>query len=223
MLQRVRTPSRARSTVLVVDDHGIFREGLVLLLESQRVLDVVGSVRTGNEAIQVAKDLRPDLIIMDLALPDLNGIDVSVRILHVLPLTRIIMLSGLHTSEYVHRALRAGIRGYVIKDAAGVELAQAIGKVLAGGEYVGGGLAYIGDNRSLGAWPTDSPIERLSMREREILQSVCTGLSSAEIGRILSLSRKTVDTYRSRLMSKLGVRNRVELIRFAIEHGLSPG
>ena len=122
-------------TILVVDDHGIVRDGISMLLQGNGH-HVVGTAATGKEAILEALRLAPDVIIMDLVLPDLNGIDATEYILRRLPLTRIIILSASRTSEHVYRALRAGARGYVIKDAAGAELAQAVATVLAGGEYL---------------------------------------------------------------------------------------
>lgn len=204
--------------ILVVDDHGIVREGLSALLARQEGVRVLGSAASGREAILAAERLKPDIVIMDLVLPDMNGIDAAQRILRILPLTRVVILSACHNIEHVYRALRAGACGYVVKDALGDELMQAVKAVKDGKQFLspqvtppdlGGARCY-----SL----PKSPLERLSLREREVLHRLVDGASSATIARNLSLSRKTVDTYRGRLMVKLGVCNRSALIRFAIEN-----
>lgn len=208
--------------ILVVDDHLIVCEGLTLLLERYPGNRVVGTAATAASAIDAAKRLRPDIVTMDLALPDMNGIDATEHILRSLPLARVIILSASHTSEHVYRAMRVGAVGYVVKDAAAAELAEAVSRVMAGGRYLSPLYAALDIDRSASAMPAQSPIESLSAREREVLHGVCAGSSSAEIARQLSLSPKTVDTYRGRLMTKLGVGNRTALIRFAIEHSLFP-
>jgi len=207
----------AATRILIVDDHGIVREGLFALLEKCRDLQVVGSAATGAEAIVAARHLRPDVIIMDLVLPDLNGIDATQRILEESPEVRVIVLSARQSSEHVHRALRVGVRGYVVKAAAGSDLIHAIRRVRAGAKYVSPAVSC------LLAVPNapKSPYERLSGREREVLKRIVAGASSAAIAQHLSLSRKTVDTYRGRLMVKLGVANRSALIRLAIENELT--
>jgi DNA-binding NarL/FixJ family response regulator len=208
--------------ILVVDDHGIVRDGIRSLLRRQDGMDVVGLAATGEQAVSAAHRLRPDLIIMDLVLPVLNGIDATRRILTSLPLTKIIVLSACYTSEHVYRALRAGAHGYVIKEAAGSELVCAVRAVLSGKRYLSPSIAaaFSGDSPNDAA--ARSPLERLSAREREVLHRTVEGLSSAQIGLHLSLSPKTVDTYRSRLMQKLGVSDRSTLIRFAIQHAMAP-
>ncbi len=208
--------------ILVVDDHRIVCEGLTLLLERDPFNKVVGTEATGTAAVEAAQRLCPDIVTMDLSLPDMNGIDVTEHILRILPIARIIILSASHTSEHVYRAMRAGAVGYVIKDSAATELVEAVARVMAGGRYLSPLCSGVDvDGRAI-AIPAQSPIESLSAREREVLHRVCAGSSSAEIARQLSLSPKTIDTYRGRLMTKLGVGNRTALIRFAIEHSLFP-
>ncbi len=206
--------------LLVVDDHGIVRDGLTALLEREEGMTVVGQAATGEEAILAAQRLRPDVIIMDLVLPDLNGIDATRRILSELPLTRIIVLSAYNTDEHVYRALRAGACGYVVKAAASADLALAVKVVTAGNRYVSPGLIVGFVDEPLITSMPKSAFEGLSIREREVLRQVVAGSSSSDIARHLSLSTKTIDTYRGRLMVKLGVRNRSALIRFAIENEL---
>jgi DNA-binding NarL/FixJ family response regulator len=208
---------------VIVDDHGIVRDGIRLLLGREEGLSVVGLASTGEQAVLTAERLKPDLITMDLVLPALNGIDATERIIASLPQTRIIVLSACVTSEHVYRALRAGARGYVVKDAVGSELVRAIRAVLSGKQYLSASItaaAFAAGCPSQTA--AGSPLERLSAREREVLHRTVEGYSSAQIAVQLSLSPKTVDTYRTRLMGKLGVSNRSSLIRFAIQHAMAP-
>jgi two-component system, NarL family, response regulator NreC len=206
--------------IIVADDHGIVREGLIALLDRQDGMKVVGWAATGRGAIEAAERLQPDVVIMDLAMPDLNGIEATQQILSNNPSTSIIALSASHTSEHVSRALRAGARGYVVKDAKGAELVEAVKTVSAGKRYLsqraspGPGTDLLVDR------PTKTPMERLSARERDVMVRILEGRTSLDIAKELSLSRKTVDTYRARLMVKLGVSNRTALIRFAIANDL---
>jgi len=204
--------------ILVVDDHGIVREGLTVLLERHSGMTVVGSVSNGRDAVLAAVRLKPDLVIMDLVLRDMNGTDATQRILNVLPSTQVIVLSACHTAEHVYRALRAGARGYVVKDGMGAELVQAVLTVMAGKQFFSPGITPVLIDGMATYSLSKSPMERLSAREREVLHRIVAGSSSADIAAHLSLSRKTVDTYRTRLMVKLGVGNRSALIRLAIEH-----
>jgi len=206
--------------ILVVDDHGMVREGLAALLDRQEGMHVVGTAASGKEAIALAQGLEPQVIIMDLVLPDMNGIDATERILALLPLTRVIALSASHTTEHVCRALRAGARGYVVKAAMGAELVLAVQAVTAGRQFLSPEITPLVIEGLLKDSPSKSPMERLSVREREVLDRIVAGSTSADIAAHLSLSRKTVDTYRGRLMVKLGVDNRSALIRFAIQHEL---
>ncbi len=208
--------------LVVVDDHGIIREGLAMLLEREEALTVVGSAANGREAVAAARQFKPDVIIMDLALPDLNGIDATRMVLAELPRTHVIALSASRSVEHVHRALRAGAHGYALKDAAARELVLAVKTVMAGRQYLSPAITDLfAAGESIDTMPK-SPFERLSLRERQVLRRIVEGATSAAIAEHLSLSRKTVDTYRGRLMVKLGVDNRSELIRCAIEHELIP-
>jgi len=216
------TQPRALISVVIVDDHGIVRDGLRALLDGHFHMEVVGSVADGKEAILSAERLKPDVIVMDLVLPELSGIDATLRILAAQPLTRIVILSSCDTSEHVFRALRAGARGYVLKEGASTELVQAVLAVMAGERYLSPRITGVVIDALLGDAQTASPIESLSPREREVLHLTVSGASSAEIGHKLSLSRKTVDTYRSRVMGKLGVEDLAGLIRFAVAHAMTP-
>jgi DNA-binding NarL/FixJ family response regulator len=206
--------------ILVVDDHDLVREGLSALLGRDNGVKIVESVATGEDAVLAAHRLRPDVIIMDLVLPALNGIDATRRIISELPQTRIIVLSACHTSEHVFRALRAGALGYVLKTAASAELLSAVKAVTAGEQYVSPAIAAQFVAGMLAATIPKSPFDQLSTRERDVLRRIVAGSTSSDIAQRLSLSRKTVDTYRGRIMVKLGVANRSELIRFALEYEL---
>jgi DNA-binding NarL/FixJ family response regulator len=198
------------------------RDGLCILLERYAGIKVAGQAANGRDAVSAARRLRPDLILMDLVLPDLSGIDATARILARQPQTRVIVMSASSTSEHVYRALRAGARGYVVKDAMGADLVDAVRTVLADKRYLSPRIAAYLQGGLLDDSRERSPMERLSTREREVLHRTVAGASSSQIAQHLSLSPKTVDTYRGRLMLKLGVSNRSALIRFAVAHGLTP-
>ncbi len=215
-----RPPEAAPTRILVVDDHGIVREGLAALLDREADLKVVGFAATGEEAVLAARRLQPAVIIMDLVLPALNGIVATERILSELPLTHIVALSACHAPQHVHRALRSGARGYVLKAAAGAELLLAVRAVIRGDRYVSPAITASFAGEALATSIPKSPFDRLSTREREILRRIAAGSSSADIAQHLFLSRKTVDTYRHRMMVKLGVANRAALIRVALEYEL---
>ncbi|MFN7086359.1 MAG: response regulator [Burkholderiales bacterium] len=204
--------------VLLADDHTIMREGLRVLLSRSADISVVGEAATGSEAVRQAQDLRPDVIVMDIAMPELNGIEAA-RMIHArLPAIRVVILSMHSTSEHVYRALEAGATGYLLKEVAGNEVIAAIRTVHEGRQYLSTGLEMSGRGAAFAA----SPLERLSARERQVLQLVVEGHSSSEIASLVHLSPKSIDTYRSRLMKKLGVGNVPALVKFALEHGLTP-
>lgn len=210
--------------LLIADDHAVVREGLRLILTAQRDFEVVGEAATGREAVELAQRLKPDVVLMDISMPELSGLDATLALATDDGPPRIIVLSMHASSEYVFEAFRAGARGYLVKESAGREVVEAIREVCRGRRYVSPRIAggviedYVRARADAGA---KSPLERLSARERQVLQLVVEGRSSAEIGRLINLSPKTVETYRSRLMRKLGVENLAHLVRFAIEHSLT--
>lgn len=208
--------------ILVVDDHGIVRDGLTALLDGHFHLQVVGTAANGKDAVLGAERLKPDVVVMDLVLPELSGIDATLRILAARPRTRVVILSACDTSEHVFQALRAGARGYVLKESVSAEIVQAVLAVLDGERYLSPRITGVVIDTLLGDASPASPIESLSPREREVLHLTVSGASSAEIGEKLSLSRKTVDTYRSRVMGKLGVADLAGLVRFAVAHAMTP-
>ena len=210
-------------TVLLADDHAMVREGLKLLLELQEDISVVALAANGRDAVKSAERLAPDIALLDIAMPELNGIEAALRIREVSPRTKIIMLSMHGTSEHVFRSLRAGASGYLLKESAGGEAVKAIRTVYAGGRYVsdkfGAAAASIAAQRERAG--SKGPLDSLSEREREVLQRVVEGQSSAEIASSLNLSPKTVETYRSRIMQKLDVHDVAGLVKFALQHGVT--
>jgi DNA-binding NarL/FixJ family response regulator len=210
-------------SVFLADDHAIVREGLKLLLETQPDIHVVGNAVDGRDALRQVIKLRPDVVVMDISMPELNGIDAAQQILQQCPSTKIIILSMHSASEHIFRALRAGVRGYLLKESAGIEVANAVRTVHKGGRYLSQKISdQVIDNyleKYEGNDPED-PFMRLSPREIEILQLVVEGKSSADIAKTVFLSPKTVETYRSRLMQKLNVNDMPGLVKLAIKHGL---
>ncbi len=211
-------------SVVIADDHAIVRDGLKLLLESQPDIVVTGEASNGRDAVMQAKKLRPDIIIMDIAMPELNGIEAAGRIMLECPSTRVIVLSMHSTTEHIYRSLKAGARGYLLKESAGAEVVAAVRAVYNGTRYLSQKISdrvveeYLNTQVSKGP---DNPVDRLTPREREILQMVSEGKSSAEIANIMFLSPKTIETYRSRLMQKLGVNDVPSLVKLAIRYGLT--
>ena len=212
-------------TVLIADDHAVVRDGLRSMMEIDGDIKVIGDASNGREAVDKVAQLCPDVAIVDIAMPELNGIDATRKILHVCPSTRVIILSMYSSTEHIVRALRAGALGYVLKESAGIEVVNAIRAVYDGHRYLSERILdtviddYLHSRDTVG---TDSPLARLSLREREILQLVVEGKSSVEVAKIIGLSPKTVETHRSRLMKKLEVGDMVGLIKFGVQHGLIP-
>ena len=212
-------------TVLLADDHAVLRDGLRLLLEAQHDIRVIADAANGRDAVRQVVKLCPDVVIMDIAMPELNGIEATRQIREVCPSAQVIILSIYSTSEHIFQALQAGACGYLLKESAGIEVVHAVRAVHAGQRYLSQKIAdrvvdgYITQRKAVEA---KSPLARLSPREREILQLVVEGKSSTEIAEVLYLSSKTVDTYRTRLMKKLDISDIPSLVKFAVQHGLTP-
>lgn len=210
--------------VFIADDHAMMREGLRLIIEAERDISVIGEAADGRQAVRLIQRLAPDVVIMDIAMPILNGIEATAQILNSKTFTQIIILSMHATKEHIFRALEAGAKGYLLKESAGKELVKAIRAVYAGNRFLSDRISqtviedYIHQRI---ADSEESPIKRLSPREREVLQLVVEGKTSAEIASNLFLSPKTVETYRSRLMHKLGIKDLPGLVKFAIQHGMT--
>lgn len=210
-------------TVFIADDHDIVRDGLRLILESHSDMTVVGEADNGRTAVQKIAQLCPNIAIMDIAMPQMNGIEATHQIRDVCPLTRVIILSMYSTKEHIIRALDAGARGYLLKESAGSQVVEAVRTVHKGRLYLCKKIpGQIRDEIREHKNKIVTPLTLLSFREREILQLVVEGKSSAEIADMLNLSPKTVETYRSRLMQKLNITNIPDLVKFAIQHGLTP-
>jgi DNA-binding NarL/FixJ family response regulator len=205
--------------ILIADDHGVVAEGLKHLIEAQADMRVVAIAADGREAVRVAREAQPDVVLMDLSMPELNGADAARAILERDPKCRVIVLSMYADREYVRRALRAGAAGYVVKRSAAKEVVEAIRAVFGGGRYLSPRVADVVIDDYADDKAAD-PLSRLSAREREVLQLIAEGRTGAEIAQRLSLSQKTVETYRARLVEKLGIRDVAGLVRFAIQRGL---
>lgn len=207
--------------VLLADDHAVVRDGLTLVLESQADMRVVGRAADGREAVQQVVETGPDVAVMDIAMPMLNGIEATEQIRDRCPETEVLILSVHSDAEHVFRALRAGALGYVLKESAGAEVISAVRSVHAGKRYLGAKISDTVIEDYLRQRHTASPVEALSARERQVLQLVVDGRTSAEAAELLSLSTKSVDTYRSRMMQKLGISDLPSLVKFAIQHGIT--
>jgi DNA-binding NarL/FixJ family response regulator len=208
--------------VVLADDHTIVRDGLRALLEANPEIKVVGDASNGRQVLEQVNELQPDVVIMDISMPGLNGIDATREILTANPQVRVIILSMLGTADHVFHALQAGARGYLLKESAGREVMEAVQSVYAGEMYFSRPITevVINDYVQERAETQEDSLGSLSVRENEILCLVVEGKTSAEIGRRLNLSPKTVESYRSRMMQKLGISDLPELIKFAIKHGL---
>ena len=207
-----------KTTVLIADDHTLVAEGLRYVIEAQSDFEVIGYAQNGQKAVRMCIDRPPDIVVMDHAMPVLNGIEATRKIRERCPQTRVIMLSMYCDQLHVMRALQAGAMGYLHKKSVAKELAEAIRRVRAGQHYLTRDLADAVISQVIKA-PED-PLARLSSRERQVLQMVAEGHTSNKIEVTLSLSPKTVDTYRSRLMQKLGLPDLASLIKFAIQQGV---
>ena len=205
-------------TVILADDHPVVRDGLCFLLNAQNDIKVVGTAVNGLEAVELASKLRPNVAVMDIAMPLLNGIEATQQICNLCPDTRVAILSIHFTSVHIQRALQAGAMGYLLKESAGEEVVEAIRTVHGGKRYLSKKIAesVVDYVRRTG----DDVLEGLSPRERQVLQLIAEGKTSADAAKLLYLSVKTVETYRSRLMQKLGLKDMASLVKFAIQHGI---
>lgn len=219
------TPARTR--ILLVDDHAVLRAGLRMLLNSQAELRVVGEAGDGREALALAESLQPDLIILDLSIPGLNGIEALPALRRLAPNAHVLILTMHDDVGYLRQALRKGASGYVLKKAADNELLNAIQAVQRGEVYVQAAMTSLLVKEMMPDAETQQPSgsaadlwQTLSEREREVLRLVARGHTNSEIAAQLSLSVKTVETYRARGMEKLGLRTRAQLMQAALERKL---
>ena len=207
--------------VLLADDHALVRVGIRSLLSTIAGFDVVAEAGTGHEALELADRLRPHVVLMDIAMPGINGLDATARLVERHPEVRVIILSMHASEEYALQALRAGAAGYLLKDADLLELERAIVAVARGETYLSPAISkhVIADyKRRVAEQP--EPIDRLTPRQREVLRLIAEGLSTKEIAFKLGLSVKTVETHRAQLMERLEIRDVAGLVRFAIRSGL---
>jgi len=207
--------------VMLADDHSLFRAGVRVLLEAIEGVKIVGEARDGHEVLRMVAELTPDVVLLDVALPQLNGIEVAERLAREAPGTRVLMLSMFANEEHVLRSLRAGAAGYLLKDSTVVELESALRSVAEGGSYLSPAVsghvlaAYV---RRVGQ---DVPPEpTLTPRQREVLQLIAEGHGTKEIADRLCLSTKTVETHRAQLMERLGIRDVAGLVRYAVRTGI---
>ena len=211
--------------VLIADDHKMMRAGLRSLLEEQKSnFDCVGEADDGHEAVRMAKELRPDIVVMDIAMPNLNGLDATREIKAALPETKVIVLSMHANRAYVLQVLHAGASAYLLKDSAFEELVAALDAASKGEMYLSPGIRETGDvmDETLNSVP-DSILkrDRLTKRELEVLQLIAEGKTTKEIAAKLTVSVKTVETHRKQLMQKLGIRSIAGLTKFCIREGLT--
>jgi DNA-binding NarL/FixJ family response regulator len=210
-----------RTRVLLADDHAVVRDGLRVLLEHVGGFEIVGVAGNGRDAVAEAQRLSPDVVVMDIAMPELDGIEATRRILEKCADTKVLILSMYLSSEHLHRAMRAGARGYVLKESAGDEVVDAVRAVQAGKRYLSHKISETMIDDYLRDGVRMSPLDSLSLRERDVLQLVVEGQTNNAIAVKLSLSPKTIETYRTRIMRKLKVQDTVELVKFAMRHGLT--
>jgi two-component system, NarL family, response regulator NreC len=214
----------SKTTVVLADDHAVVRRGLRAVLEATADFAVLDEVADGLQVPDVVERLRPNVLVLDLMMPGLNGLEITRRVCHRHPQTRVVILSMHADESYVLEALRNGASGYVLKEASATDLAQAVREVAAGRRYLSQSLS----ERALAAYaekaqaaPPD-PYETLTTREREVLQLTAEGRSGPEVAERLGISFRTVETHRANLMRKLGLQGQTDLIRYALRRGILP-
>ena len=209
--------------VLIADDHALFREGVRALLSKYEDLEVTGEAADGKEAIDQVKKLRPDIVLMDIAMPGLGGLEATLELKKICPEVKIIVLTQYANQEYLYRFLKAGVSGYVLKRVAGAELVSAIRSVHRGGTFLHPDVApsviegYLG---GLQPPEQEGAYETLTDREKQVLKLVAEGKTNKEIAEILTISVKTAMAHRANIADKLGIHNRAELIKFALQRGI---
>jgi len=200
-------------TVLLADDHSLVRRGFRRILEDDERMKVVGEANNGVEAIRMAYELKPKVVVMDLSMPELDGVQATKEIVKHLPGTEVLVLSMHADDNYVRNALDAGAKGYLLKSAIDVDLVGAIALVSQGKRFIGSGLKYVSNE-------TDDELNKLTAREKQVLQLIAQGRSNKEIAALLDLSVNTVSVHRANLMEKMNIHRTAELVLFAIRKGL---
>jgi DNA-binding NarL/FixJ family response regulator len=211
-----------RIKVLIADDHAILRDGLRKLLAEEQDLEVVGEARDGHDALKKAEELKPDVILLDVAMPGLNGIAVAKRLKSAAPNARILILTMHQEEEYVYETLRAGAAGYILKDAASDELVGAIRAARRGEQFLSPGISrlVVRDETRSGGKEIQTVSQHLTNREREICKLLAEGHTVPKIADMIGISRKTVDVHKTRLMKKLDIHNRADLVKYSIANKL---
>jgi two-component system response regulator NreC len=207
-----------RIRILLADDHAVVRQGFKMILSAQPDMEIVGEAGNGREAVELAEQLHPDIVVMDVAMPELNGIEATRRLSASVPHSRVVALSMHKDSVYVREILRAGARGYLLKDSPAPDLLAAVRAVASGEGFLSPAVsdAVLNDYRR----HVTNPVDLLSSREREVLQMLAEGKTNKEIAVILNLSVYTVDAHRGRIMEKLNLHSINELVRFAVRNGM---
>jgi DNA-binding NarL/FixJ family response regulator len=209
--------------VLLAEDHTLVRQGFRRILEDDPRIAVVGEASTGLSAIQLAKELKPDVVVMDLSMPELGGLEASAEILKDFPETKILILSMYSNRAYVRKAFEIGAKGYILKNAIEVDLTQAVIALAEGGAYMSPGISnLVIESLKAGSFEDRSqdPYERLTLREKEVLQLIAQGKSNKEIAALLNISVNTVAVHRAHVMETLGLHRTAEIVLYAVKRGL---
>jgi two-component system response regulator NreC len=204
--------------ILLADDHALVRHGFRMILAAQADMEIAGEAGNGREAVELAQKLKPDVVVMDVTMPELNGIEATRRLIELSPRSRVLALSMHKDAVYVREILRAGARGYLLKDSADADLLAAVRAVAKGEGYLSPGVsdAVLSDYRR----HVTDPLDLLTSREREVLQMIAEGKTNKEIATSLNLSVYTIEAHRGRVMEKLNLHSTGELVRFAVRSGL---
>lgn len=215
--------SENKIRVLLAEDHTLVRQGFRRILEDDARITVVGEASTGLAAVQLAKELKPDLVVMDLSMPELGGLEASAEILKELPDTKILILSMYSNDAYVRKAFEIGAKGYILKNAIEVDLTRAVLALAEGGAYMSPGVSnLVIESLKAGSFEDTSQdaYERLTLREKEVLQLIAQGKSNKEIAVLLNISVNTVAVHRAHVMETLGLHRTAELVLYAVKRGL---
>jgi len=220
----VTSPSKEKQIrVLLAEDHTLVRQGFRRILEDDPRITVVGEARTGIEAIEQCKELKPDVVVMDLSMPELGGLEATSEVLKANPQIKIVILSMYSNEAYVRKAFELGAKGYILKNAIEVDLTRAVMALAEGQAYFSPGISHIVlESMKAGTFQGTSqdPYERLTLREKEVLQLIAQGKSNKEIATLLNISVNTVAVHRARVMETLDLHRTAELVLFAVKKGL---
>jgi DNA-binding NarL/FixJ family response regulator len=220
----METPETGKQIrVLLADDHTLVRQGFRRMLEDDPQITVVGEARTGLEAMELCKNLKPEIVVMDLSMPELGGLEATAEILKDDPKVKILILSMFSNDAYIRKAFELGAKGYMLKNAIEVDLNRAVRALAEGQAYLSPGISHIMlESIKTGSFRDDTqdPYERLTLREKEVLQLIAQGKSNKEIAVLLNISANTVAVHRARVMDTLDLHRTAELVLFAVKKGL---